>query len=938
MLEKMDRIYHSCTTSYYADRLYDELTFASRLSQLDGGKYDQLLWSAEQLIGSSVQETGGIITPSIMLQTEELLSPISSEAKGYTIRCAGHAHIDMNWLWGFSETVGVVTDTVTTILTLMKQFPDFRFSQSQASVYRILEQYRPDLLEQVKKRIHAGQWEVTAPTWVEHDKNMPNGESQARHLLYAKRYLAELLDLCPDDICVNFEPDTFGHNAMEPELLTQAGVRYYYHCRGNEEIPQLYRWRSASGAELLVNREKDFYFAKVDGKMALQALEISSASGLKTSLRVYGVGDHGGGPTVKDIERIADMDKWPVFPRFLFSSYREFFEEAETVRETLPIHTGEINFIFDGCYSSQSRIKAANKELEKSLYVSETWDSLARMAGVKKHQAGRMIKDAWEKVLFNQFHDIITGSGVRETREYAMGLYQEARAIVQSREKKTLQDIAMAIATDNILKDKDADDEKFYLATSYGAGVGSGQVERGQGFTRIYHVFNALPYERTENIEFRLWEWAGDTERLAVFDDNGRRLEHQILDTGRNIYWGHSYVRVLARVRVPSCGYTTIIAREDRKEIRGTFHKEKRQQIPERFVLENELIHIVIDSRKGGISSVVDKETGFEYIGGDEGGVFKLITEASRKSISGWTSEMSAWLQGRYKQIEILNNLPAEMWSYSGSLRQSVFWKASFGNGSIITAEFVLEKGARSLRVNVNCDWNERGSHEKGVPVLSWTMPFAWMCNHYLQDIPFGTIVREGRDADLPALSYTMCRDGHGHGVQLISRDTYGWRCNDNSIGLTILRASHEPDPVPEKGICQSEFAIAFLCGMEDDITSQSRMEADCFTKSGVISNGFHQGSLPLTSAFMSKEGGAGIHISALKEAEEAGIVLRLYETEGKDEETAISFSSCIRSASYVDILETKDTGEVKLVSDNTVRVVMPANSIRTLRVIFTEN
>ena len=79
----------------------------------------------------------------IILEMEDTLSPIMPEAKRYTVYCIGHAHIDMNWMWSWPETVAITNDTFMTVLDLLEEFPSFCFSQSQASVYRIVEKFNP---------------------------------------------------------------------------------------------------------------------------------------------------------------------------------------------------------------------------------------------------------------------------------------------------------------------------------------------------------------------------------------------------------------------------------------------------------------------------------------------------------------------------------------------------------------------------------------------------------------------------------------------------------------------------------------------------------------------------------------------------------------------------------------------------------------------------
>lgn len=114
--------------------------------------------------------------------------------------CAGHAHIDMNWMRGMPETVGITIDTFQTVLNLMKEYPQFVFSQSRASAYEIIEKYCPSMLPEIRERIHEGRWEITASQWVEGDKNMAGTEALCRHLLYTKEYLSKLFDIDPNSM------------------------------------------------------------------------------------------------------------------------------------------------------------------------------------------------------------------------------------------------------------------------------------------------------------------------------------------------------------------------------------------------------------------------------------------------------------------------------------------------------------------------------------------------------------------------------------------------------------------------------------------------------------------------------------------------------------------------------------------------------------------
>ncbi|MEH7087093.1 alpha-mannosidase, partial [Neobacillus drentensis] len=492
------------------------------LSARKEGAFDNLIEEAEKDLVAGY-DAQGAITNELVSKMEQKLMPLQEEAKQFEMLCVAHAHIDMNWQWGFDETVGITLDTFRTMLQIMREYEDFTFSQSQGALYQIVETYDPDMLEEIKQRVAEGRWEITASTWVEADKNMPSGESQTRQLLYTKKYLSQLFNRPLDLFNLDFEPDTFGHSIHTPEVLAKAGVKYYYHCRGRKEGPTLYRWQSPSGADIIVNWEAQFYNAFIHSDMCLCVPDLADRTHIPYVLKVYGVGDHGGGPTRRDIERIKDVSTWPIYPKVRFSTYREYFEIVERYREQLPIEYQEQNFICDGCYSSQSRIKKGNKASENGLYEAElfsTWAAVSQGARYPKQS----FEKAWRAVLFNQFHDILTGSGVDATRDYALGLYQEVAATANTNMKIALQKIAQQIHTADFIV-SEGDDE---LCLAYGAGAGSAQYENGTGRNRIYHVFNPTMQVRQEVIELMIWEWPYNHEWMLFTNEQGDAVAHQV--------------------------------------------------------------------------------------------------------------------------------------------------------------------------------------------------------------------------------------------------------------------------------------------------------------------------------------------------------------------------------------------------------------------------
>ena len=431
----------------FVQRAVMQTAFAYRMSEAEGGRYDAVVCEAADFLLGAL-ESEGAITKAAAQRAEEILLPLKDAAKAYTVHMIGHAHIDMNWMWPYHETVAVTLETFRTVLKLMEEFPEFTYAQSQASTYRIVEEYEPAMLDAIRRRVKEGRWEVSASTWVEADKNMPSEESMARHLLYTKNYLSKLLGIDPDALNLDFEPDTFGHGANVPEILSQAGVKYYYYCRGHEGTGA-HIWRAPSGAEVLAFQEPTWYLGDVNPNFALFVPGFCRKTGVMDAVKVYGVGDHGGGPTRQDLTYIEEMRAWPVFPRLIHSSYRAFFGALETVRDRLPVVDTELNCVFTGCYTTQSRVKATNRIGEDTLREAEALSAAANALIGSAYPAG-MFETAWRKVLFSQFHDILTGSGVRDTREYAMATFSEAFAGAGTAYAAAMRSLAEAIDTSSV--------------------------------------------------------------------------------------------------------------------------------------------------------------------------------------------------------------------------------------------------------------------------------------------------------------------------------------------------------------------------------------------------------------------------------------------------------------------------------------------------------
>jgi alpha-mannosidase len=945
------------------ERLTAQLKFADQLCAAypdQAGEWQARILEAGRLAQEGLK--GGAALDDLVAQGEAILAPIGQAAKTYTLLCVSHAHIDMNWMWSWPETVAVTNDTFQTMLTLMDEFPEFIFTQSQASVYDLIERYNPAMFESIRRRVSEGRWEVTASQWVEGDKNMSGGESISRHLLYTRGYFAEKFDLSPEDVEVDFEPDTFGHPATLPTILARGGVKYYYHCRGSHG-PHLYWWIGPDGSRLLALNDIVWYMCAIEPDIADPLVEFSQATGLKFKTVLYGVGDHGGGPTRRDLRRIAELNRWPVYPNVKCSTLHDFFRLAEKEAGELPEVVGERNFVFTGCYTSQARQKWANRHGENLLYAAEAAATIGeQVAGVPYPREN--LEEAWKHLLFDQFHDILPGSGTRDTRHYAMGRAQESQAAASMARSNALRALSARVDSESLRAAFARDAERAYKdaqesGRSLGAGVGFATGTGGesafsatQTSDRAFLVFNPLPYARSEVVEAKLWDVALDEDQLVVTaegsDPGGQSasVPVQVLDQGR--YWGHEYITIAFPVDVPALGYRVVCISDRRAELglaadegddpwAGMLGSWRVIQPPDHS-LENEFLRVRLDPASGGMASLVDKRTGREWVPeGKLSGVLQYNVEANEG--------MSAWVIGQFLTREDLLDGGRLVKVHDGPYIQSYRWTRTVSK-SKLELDITLRWGSPRIEYRLRVDWREMGHAETGIPHLRVRFPLAVRDPQARYEIPYGSIQRDLFDGEeVPAQRWADVRatgilGRDGPGVTLVNSSKYGHSLVGDTLGLTLLRASIEPDPLPDLGEHVIEYALV-PHDAEWTVGDSTRAGEEMNEPLVLASCGFQGGDLPSALSFVAVEP-VNVRLVALKRGQSPvrgtrGVVLRLIEVEGREAEARVALAPELvpegATAVEVDTLERPvEDGDARL-ERGTVSVRLPAYGITSVMV-----
>jgi len=880
-----------------------------------------------------------------LAEFEKTLAPIGKIAKNYTIHCIGHAHIDMNWLWSWPETVAMVNDTFSTVDRLMEEFPGFKFSQSQTSVFQILKDYLPELEKKVKKRVKEGRFEVIASEWVEGDKNMASGEILARHQLYTKHFFKNNYGFGLNDVQMTFNPDTFGHANSLPNILTKANIKYYYLHRGIEN-PRIFKWQGLDGSEVLVVND---YYRGYNGCFTWPGHENSVLYGLMQHVKetmqndfafVYGVGDHGGGPTRQDIRAVIERGDYPIYPTLIFSTHKAYFEALEKNAKNLPTVVGEINHVFEGCYTSQSTVKYANRKSENLIPQAEYFSLLGEKLA-KIPYAKDSFDTSWRHAMFNQFHDILPGSGIAETYKYANGLFQEILSLTTMAKTRALRAIAKNVDT---LASAFAEYSGNYgdATSSQAAGMGSnyGQISKYNmcaADSNPIVVFNNSPWERKEIIQTAIWnrlEWKD--ELIKVRDDKGNTLPAQIVYKG--VEPGEWYERTVVAfpVTVPAGGYASYtVARSTecgkpkftKMEMKGNYFK-------------NEFLTAKIDQITGGVISLKDNKTSYEYVeDGSAAAQLEYFVESP--------SNMSAWCHGIPSEVTVLKSGSTGT-AINGDYLVSKKVHHKFGTGSSLTLMTTMSALSAKLDFQLEVDWREFGSRESGIPSLAISFPLNLKDTKVYAETPNGYVTKTSKSEDLP--SYTAKHfegsyfntahgsalvpgimpaqryidvtgkgiDGKERGVTLVNDCKYGFKVDEGKITMFVLRSSFDPDNIPDIGRHIIKFSLIPHDGPFDPIMA-TRAGINLNQPMETVGVTEQKGTLPAQAEMMNILTD-NIMLSGIKQAETDSktTILRVYEMTGKKSTGKIKINPAFlspKTAVVVDILEeptAKNTVKIK--------------------------
>ena len=324
------------------------------------------------------------------------------------IHLIGNAHLDPVWLWRWQEGFSEVLATFRSALDRMKDFDDFKFTSACAVYYEWIERIDPEMFEEITQRVKEGRWNVVGGWYLQPDCNIPDGESFARHALISQRFFKEKLGVTAK---AGYNVDSFGHNQALPKILKASGMDNYVFmrpsCEEQNRNESLFMWESDDGSQVCTYRIPWFYNFDLGRMECFAKLRQKADEENMDFMAFYGVGNHGGGPTIALINAINKLD----IKDMVYSTPDEYFMAVD--KSKLPVMKDELQHHARGCYSAESYVKMANRKCEQNLLAAEKLCAMAKELTGDKYPAKKLRK-AWKNVLFNQFHDILCGCCVKK--------------------------------------------------------------------------------------------------------------------------------------------------------------------------------------------------------------------------------------------------------------------------------------------------------------------------------------------------------------------------------------------------------------------------------------------------------------------------------------------------------------------------------------------
>ncbi|MDF2544087.1 MAG: alpha-mannosidase [Herbinix sp.] len=759
----------------------------------------------------------------------------------------GNSHIDPVWFWNWDEGMQEVKATFASALDRMKEYEEFKFTSTSTAFFEWIEKTVPTMFEEIKKRVAEGRWELTGGWFIEPDCNLPGGEAFVRQGLYSQRYLKEKFGKISK---IGSNVDSFGHGPNLPQFLKRSGMDHYVMMRPRRENP-VFLWESEDGSQVnaisLPGEYTTWFYEPTKQNIELTLAAMKEYDQLPCC---YGVGNHGGGPTIENIKSIYELrGEFPDL-ELAFGTFTEFFDHLE--KNSLEVVKKPFEKVNTGCYAMDSELKRMNRFSENRLKDADMLLSMAYgCTGSWLMEASKM-KELWKLLLFNQFHDTLGGTAIKEARDEA--LMQFSTVSASSGEIKALAIQAMINTLDTT----------------------------GDGFPLFLFHTGGQEYHGYVTVELN---WFCQ-HPLKLLSPSGDEIPYQRVHTKAKV---RNYVlggrrNIVFYADIPACGYA--MYRVLIEESNYCYNNEFELDREDPYTLENEYIKVSFDQESGLLHSLIDKQTGYESL-------------KAPVSYQIWIDERDTWggKQGRpYEYTGEDMKLRSIEKVESGKIRECVRAIYEHG-GSYLEQLYYLYAGEQELVVENRLFWDKNWHEFKiGLP-LGFEIPDTKAEGSY------GTISRTIIDED----EYYMHRfldaaNEQGKGLAIANDSKYSFSMSHGMLLLTVARSAVYAQGNGRNWYCplesyeytdigKNQFTYVIRPhGEELPVPELYRMANRVNGAYDYLFDSCHGGLKKASIFSLASTDQTGVEIMSIKKAEDDGdLIVRILETEGKDREYTLN-------------------------------------------------
>lgn len=767
----------------------------------------------------------------------------------------GNAHLDPIWQWKVSEGLSLIRSTFRSALDRMKENENYKFTSACAGYYFWIKSIDPEMFEEIKERVKEGRWAFVGGMWVQPDCNIPSGEAFCRHFLYSQMFFKENFG---EITTVGYNVDSFGHSAVLPQLFKKSGIEQYVYMRPTRETecPQLpeenlHKWVSPDGSEITAFRIPDLYCGDLGEERINEYLKKS-----QKQMIFYGIGNHGGGPSKEHLKQAQELMKKG---GFVYAVPAEYFDDVKN--DSMPTVSGDLKHHAPGCYSANSKIKSINRRAECEIISAEIFDTIAGLtAGGKYHNSE--IEAAWQRIMFNQFHDVMAGCCIKEAFEDSYNAFGYARQTALEISNFALQKIASKIKTTDFLT---ADISEMRDRMWYREGEGAPFV-----------VFNPHPFNVKTTVSF------GSQFVSRVLDSNGNDVPFQLV---RAQYTDVSHInKCLFEVELPPMGYRVYYLYRKLENSASCQFCSKLNATDN--MLENDLVKITFDAKSGVVKSYYLKKENREFSAGD---MCKAIVcddsmhDTWSHGMNTFNDDIASFGEGTLSLIE------------NGPLRSTVKSVTKNGN-SVLKRYYTLYNNDSKLHIRCVLDVDEE------YKLIKFSFPVNIKSPEAVYSMPYGFIKKETDGVEDVAHEWVdlIEKDG-GIGLGLINDGRYSHCAIGNDLRVTVARSCAYLDHYGQdfrdgemEFIDKGEHEFNFI--LYPHTENATALITNCGKLLNMppvlIQESHHDGTLPQEYSALELDKN-NISISALKSSEDGdGTVIRFVETAGMATTVKVNFKA----------------------------------------------